>query len=535
MAARGSTRGPRPPAGRPDRWRTFGPPAATLIAGLVVTLVLALVSHAQYVNNERHLLKLRGLDAGAVVTAGIVPGVQTLLASAAELGDATNGSVQRFERFVAPDVHPASGGGFASMSLWRRSDLAAGPMAVAGAPPLLSRAAATQFLARTDGQLGVIGFLGVARPRLGFAFSAGRYLAYAEARLPPSRHSPVQSNSAFAGLDDAVYLGKRPRRQNLLFTSVAHLPLPGPTATTTVPLGTNAITVVLSSHSPLAGSLPQRLPWIIAGVGVLLSVAASLMTLRLTQRRRDAERLAGEVGRLAEEQWTIAQTLQHALLPKSLPGGRRLQASGHYQAGERGVDIGGDWYDVIELGERRLLLVIGDVSGRGLTAATTMASLRFAIRAYAVEEDSPAAILTKVSRLVNVADSGQLATILCALIDVDRRTISVTSAGHLPLLLVDGAGGHYLDAEVGVPVGVRPGAAYAERQVALPRDGTLVGFTDGLVETRGESIDDGLERLRSAAMRDGADLAELLGRLVSEVPGGTTQDDIAIVGVRWST
>jgi serine phosphatase RsbU (regulator of sigma subunit) len=184
-----------------------------------------------------------------------------------------------------------------------------------------------------------------------------------------------------------------------------------------------------------------------------------------------------------------------------------------------------------------MLLVVGDVSGRGLRAATTMASLRYAIRAYATQGDPPPAILTKLSHLVSVAEGGQLATVLCVLIDPARRVLSVASAGHLPPLLTgDASAGHYLQGELGVPIGVEAGAEYGAREMPLPEAGTLLAFTDGLVETRGESIDDGLERMRAAAARlHRLDLADLVATLVTEVPGGGAEDDIAIVGVRWGT
>jgi serine phosphatase RsbU (regulator of sigma subunit) len=298
----------------------------------------------------------------------------------------------------------------------------------------------------------------------------------------------------------------------------------------------------MSSHVPLAGSLPQRLPWIIALLGTLLSIAAAVMTFRLTQRRRDAEELAGrleisagENRRLYSEQRSIAQTLQHALLPETLPQIPGMQTSARYEAGERGIDVGGDWYDVIELDGRRLLLVVGDVSGRGLRAATTMASLRYAIRAYAAQSDEPADILTKISRLVNVAETGQLATVLCVLVDMESRRITVTSAGHLPPLLISGGDGSYLETDVGLPIGVEADTSYRSTTVTVPPASTLVVFTDGLVEIRGESLDDGLERLREAATSHDVPLAELLGTLVTELPHGRSEDDIAIVGVRWTS
>ena len=532
---------PSPPLS--DRRRILGLPALTFVIGVLVTLALTLVSLSQYHSNEQRLLRLRVRDAGALLTAAL-PTLQTNLASAAELADATNGSVARFRAFVAPTMAgPAPE--FASVSLWRLSDLSRGPVAVAGIPPRIAAtpARAATFLAATKAHrtLGVIGLLNPTDPRLGFAYAAGGYVVYAENKLPPARRAPIQKRSAFAGLNDALYLGRSQSRQDLLTTNVSRLPLPGPTATVVVAFGDNYLTLVMSSRGPLAGSLPKNLPWIIAALGFVLTVAATAMTMRLTQRRRAAEALAerlesiaSENRRLFAEQRTIAQTLQHALLPDALPQGPLLQADGRYVAGEDGVDVGGDWYDVIELDERRLLLVVGDVSGRGLRAATTMASLRFAIRAYAAEGDEPSTILSKVSRLVSVDKTGQLATILCVLVDAEEHVISIASAGHLPPLLIDEDGSRYLESELGLPIGVEAGADYPARPFPLPDAGTIVAFTDGLVERRGESIDAGLERLRAAATPNG-ELRGLMDQLVTAGPGGGGEDDIAIVGVRWRT
>src|SRR6185312_10544808 len=195
----------------------------------------------------------------------------------------------------------------------------------------------------------------------------------------------------------------------------------------------------------------------------------------------------------------------------------------------------GDWYDVIELEDGRLLLVVGDVSGHGLRAATTMAELRYAIRAYAAQSDGPAEILTKISRLVHVSESGQLATVLCATVDTEARQLSITSAGHLPPLLLANGDSRYLDAEIGVPIGVQEGTVYRSTTVTVPAGATIIAFTDGLVETRGESLDQGLDRLRAAATRHDVGLPELLGTLVGEMSNGGSQDDIAIVGVRWTS
>lgn len=546
-ASEPSRAAPAPRGAWLDRYRQ---PVATLIVGLVVTGALAVVSHSQYASNETRLLKLRVRDASTLVS-GALLSVQTPLASAAELADATGGNVAKFKVLAAPSVGPVgSGHQYISMSLWRLGSLAAGPIAVEGQAPVLaaSPGTASSFLATAarSSRLSVVGLLRGPTPRLGYAIAGprarGGYVVYAESPLPANRRSQLQSTSAFAGLDYALYLGSRPRLADLLVTNVNHFPMASPSAAAAVPFGNNALTLVMSSRSSLAGALPRDLPWVIAALGAVLAVAAAAMTLRLTQRRRRAEELAGrlevaatENERLYAEQRGIAQTLQHALLPDRLPQIPGMQTSARYEAGEQGVDVGGDWYDVIRLDDRRLMIVVGDVSGRGLPAATTMAALRYAIRAYAAQDDGPSEILTKIGRLVDVTKTGQLATVLCATVDIETRELSVSSAGHLPLLVLSDGDGCYVEAEAGVPIGVQPGAAYRPTTMTVPAAATVVAFTDGLVERRGESIDDGLDRLRAAGTGDDVALPELLGRLVSTTANGRSQDDIAIVGVRWTS
>jgi len=534
----------------PPRRSPLWLPAAAFAVGLAVTVALVLVSHSQYTSNEKRLLKLRVRDAAALVAATL-PTIQTPLALAAEQANATNGNAEKFRRLIAPYVGTGRGRVLASVSLWRLSALERGPVAVEGAAPELamSPSTAASFLkqAAASPELNVMGLLTAPNPRVGYAYvptgSAGMFAAYGETQLPPNRRSRFQSSGQFAGLDYAIYLGSGENPRNLLVTNVAHPPLRGETYAAVIPFGNTAHTLVMSSREPLAGALPRDLPWIILVSGIVLAALAALATLRLVQRRRDAERLAARLEvsaaqnrRLYAEQRAVAQTLQHALLPDRLPQVPGVETSARYEAGEHGVEIGGDWYDVIDLEDRRLLLVVGDVSGRGLRAATTMALLRYAIHAYAAQRDDPPEILTKLSRLASVADTGQLATILFALVDVDRREISVTSAGHLPPLLIRDGDGQYVESQIGLPIGVEAGTTYVSTTVSATPTSTLVAFTDGLVEHRGEDLDEGLARLRQAAVAREGPLSELLVSLVAELrQEGGAGDDIAIVGLRWTS
>ncbi|MGP0034677.1 MAG: PP2C family protein-serine/threonine phosphatase [Solirubrobacteraceae bacterium] len=535
----------RPLARERRRWPHW-PAVGVGVVGLLITGVLVALAASTYSSNEKRLLNLRVRDAGALF-AEALPGIQTPLASAAALADATGGDVQRFRSFIDPYVGP-KGRSFATVSLWRLGPGGAQLLTTVGAPQVLAvtPARAAEFFnhAAASAQLSVIGLLQGPRPRLGYAFTSpgltGHFVAYGESALPASRRSKFQSSSPFADLHYALYLGPTQNSADLLVSDLQKLPIRAQHASTTIPFGDDDFTFVVSAKHPLEGTFAQRLPWVIGILGVLLSVGAAVLTGRLIARRNQAEQLAGSLERIAEEnrrlyaqERTIAQTLQHALLPEGLPKIRGVETSARYEAGVEGVEVGGDWYDLIGLEDRRLLLVVGDVSGRGLRAAATMAQLRFAIHAYAAQNDPPAVILSKLSRLVNVNASGQIATILCALVDVDRHHVTVTSAGHLPPLLMSNGGGTFIHGEIGVPIGVRSGVSYTSTGVDAPPAATLLAFTDGLVERRGETIDTGLARLERLATSHPADLDDLLDRLITDLRSDGGDDDTAIAGLRW--
>jgi hypothetical protein len=525
----------------------YWPALAVCVVGLVVTGVFVWISASTYTKNENRLLGLRTRDAGALLTSAL-PAVQVPLASAAALADATDGDVNKFERFISRSVGPQGKGQYVSASLWRLGAGAPQELALVGAAPVItsSPARVASFFAHAPrtGELGVTSLLSSTQPRLGYAFTSpgltGHYVAYAESALPVNRHSRFQSSSSFADLDYALYLGRTQSNANLLVSDLKTLPIRGRHASISIPFGNNAFTFVVTPRRPLGGTFAERLPWLIAIIGLLLSLGAAALTARLIGRRGQAERLArsleliaDENRRLYAEQRTIAQTLQHALLPERLPKIHGVEASARYETGVKGIEIGGDWYDLIALDDSRLLLVVGDVSGRGLRAAATMAALRFAIHAYAAQNDPPDAILSKLSRLVNVGRSGQLATILCALVDVEAHKLTVTSAGHLPPLLISDGTGTFVQSEVGVPIGVRSGAAYTSTSIDTPPSATLLAFTDGLVERRGESIDAGLDRLKRAASTNHVGLDELLGRVLDDLRYEGGEDDTAIAALRW--
>jgi serine phosphatase RsbU (regulator of sigma subunit) len=290
------------------------------------------------------------------------------------------------------------------------------------------------------------------------------------------------------------------------------------------------------AETDLGGTFLARLPWLLALTGAALTLAATALVERLTRRRGEAEVLAEENAALYAGQRSVAQTLQHSLLPGEFPTIDRVQIAAEYVAGVEGIDIGGDWYDVVPISENRILLVVGDVSGRGLPAATMMASLRYSTRAYAAQGDSPAVILTKLSNLVSIPRDGHFATVQCALIDFSSAEITIANAGHpQPVLLVDGQAS-FLHTTTGPPIGVRLREPYRDVTAPLPRVATLLMYTDGLVERRGELLDVGLQRLRDASERPGfIELTTLLDAILTDVIPQGSDDDTALLGVRWRT
>jgi serine phosphatase RsbU (regulator of sigma subunit) len=292
------------------------------------------------------------------------------------------------------------------------------------------------------------------------------------------------------------------------------------------------MTLVGAPTTQLAGGLSAGLPWIVLGVGVFVSLLSASTVEYVVRRRQLAEELARENGRLYVEQRNIAGTLQHALLPE-VPNLNGVEVAARYFPGVAGIDVGGDWYDVIQAEGDRFVFVVGDVSGRGLRAATTMASLRYATRAYVAQGDGPATVLTKLGQLVDFQSDHQFATVILGAIDGASRRVTLASAGHFSPLLVTGSEARFLDVPVNPPVGIDGNGPLAEACFTVPDGATLVGFTDGLVERRGEHLDVSLERLRHAAQGAGGPIEGVLDRLASElIPDGAT-DDVVILGLRW--
>jgi serine phosphatase RsbU (regulator of sigma subunit) len=343
----------------------------------------------------------------------------------------------------------------------------------------------------------------------------------------------IPPGGPFSGVDLAVYLGPGAEADQLL-QATAPVPIRGNTATTRVPFGDTTFTLVAASKTELTGALSAALPWIVVAAGGLMALGSGATVEMLSRRRVMAERLAAVNQRLYQEQRSIAGTLQHALLPE-VPQLVNVEAGARYVAGGDDLEVGGDWYDVIPTPSGRCVFVVGDISGQGLRAATTMAELRFAVRAYLTQGDDIGTVVTKLRGLLDIDTGHQFATVLLGELDPATGRIRLVSAGHFWPLVISGSHAQFLDGPVAPPIGVPTSAPPVVVETHVRGAATLLAFTDGAMERRGEDLDTGLERLRSTAALAGAQpLPAVLDRLMQMATAGG-RDDTVILGLRWTS
>jgi PAS domain S-box-containing protein len=269
-------------------------------------------------------------------------------------------------------------------------------------------------------------------------------------------------------------------------------------------------------------------------VGTLGERSFSKEDQSLLQLVADRVALAVEHARLYARELGIVETLQRSLLPESLPQVPGLLTAARYMPGGLGADVGGDWYDAIALEGGRLGLAMGDVVGHGIGAAALMGQLRNALRAYALDGNSPAQVVEKLDRLVQNLEAGRMATLVYMVIAPDLGSVEFSSAGHLPPLVLGPDGkATYLEGGRTLPLGVMPSAEYPQADTELEPGSTLVLYTDGLVEERGESIDRGLDALKEAVTEGPTEPEALCDHIVSTLLADrSATDDIAVLTVR---
>jgi PAS domain S-box-containing protein len=254
--------------------------------------------------------------------------------------------------------------------------------------------------------------------------------------------------------------------------------------------------------------------------------------------REVAERAALGIQRvqLGEQEHRIAEELQRGLLPKRLPEVPGIELVAHYQVAGLAAEAGGDWYDAFALPEGQIGMVVGDVTGRGVRAASTMGQMRSVTRAYALADDGahrPGEVLTRVNRYQLALGEEELFTLVYAVIDPRAGRLTFANAGHPPPLLRPRAGETRMLGGGGGLMGVLE-ATYEDHELELGDGDVLILYSDGLVERRGEEIDLGLSRLAEAVASGPSDPASLCAHLLTEVLPSSAglHDDVTAVVAR---
>jgi PAS domain S-box-containing protein len=257
--------------------------------------------------------------------------------------------------------------------------------------------------------------------------------------------------------------------------------------------------------------------------------------LGLLQLASDRVALAIEHARVYEREHRIAETLQRSLLPERLPQLPGLTVAARYLPAATEAEVGGDWYDVIAIPGGGIGLVMGDVAGKGLAAASLVGRLRSALRAYALEGHPPAAVVEQLNRLVwtDAADS-QMATLVYVVFDPGEGTLCWVNAGHLPPLIVVGDGPpRFLEGGRSVPLGVLPFPGFEEVSEEVEPGASVILYTDGLIERPGVHLDQALEALAGVVAEASSEPEDLCGQLLSAlVPEQGAPDDVALLVLR---
>jgi PAS domain S-box-containing protein len=399
--------------------------------------------------------------------------------------------------------------------------LAARLGAVSGSGPVLEVALAEFRTVWQAARVSLLTWEGSARPRV--VAVTGPPATMAQVSLPP------------AGAEESA-------RAGLVVTVPADSTVPSGTVPSgTVPSGTVPSGTVPSGTVP-SGTITE--PVTAVGAPVSDGVQAALIWIEFAAPRPfpPSDRallvqLSGHLqraltrARAYEEQREVALALQRSILgPASLPAGLAV----HYEPASAALEVGGDWYDVIELPQGRRAVVVGDVAGHGLRAAAVMGQLRSAGRALLLENNGPAQVLRALDRFSALIPGADCTTVFCAVIDPLAGTIRYSSAGHPPALLAAPDGtvsklGHV----IAPALAIAADPARPEAMAALPPGSTLLLYTDGLVERRREVMDVGIERA-CAALAESRHLppAEVAGHLRTRLLAGQHGDDVAFLVYR---
>jgi serine phosphatase RsbU (regulator of sigma subunit) len=532
---------PTAPEGAGERrWRTVVPVAVGCV-GVVLVGVLATLCWLAARHGEERLLQQQTDQAGAVLAVAVAQ-IEAPLTTTARAMQASDGDAGLLATMAAPLLAPPTP--YRSVELFELGSTT--PVAAVGPPSTLASSAERDIAAVLDrasraDPMAIVDLLDRQRT-LGFAVvddpSAPRYVLYAERRLSSDPNVRRRSDAPFSQLRYAIYL-ETEADSTLLGSSERELPLRDARATTTIPYGDHSLLLVATANGRLGDALTANLWWIVAVAGALVTAAGVVALQRLNRRRADAERLAAAIAVKHEEQRSIAETLQLGLLPRLLDVPPHTDvASRYWPAGDAQL-IGGDFWDVFRIDDRRWGLLIGDVCGKGMEAAALTGLVRYTARTAAQLGATPAGVL----RAVHAAMAQHRPPTFCTVCFATYEPAGPGSAdGHLVVSL----GGHPRPLLVrdrrteeigrfGTVLGMVEPSIH-EDVIDVHGGDTLVMFTDGLTDAPGDQAvpyaeleqllgraDDGVEAL--------ADAIRALKR--RRRPSGSA-DDTAVLVVRFN-
>jgi phosphoserine phosphatase RsbU/P len=252
----------------------------------------------------------------------------------------------------------------------------------------------------------------------------------------------------------------------------------------------------------------------------------------------DRRRYERELVLARDREHAIAAELQRAMLSGALPEDPALDLAVAYRPAEAGLEVGGDWYDAFWIGERRIGVVVGDVVGRGLQAATTMGQLRAALRALAADATGPGAVLEGLDAYARRHDIGRMTTVAYAEVDLRDGAVAWACAGHPPpaVSVADGPAAFAWEGRSAPLDATLTSLPRPTGRTALPPAGWLVLFTDGLFERVDRPLQEGLDALVAEVHhhrgRSAADLAEAVTH--AALIGRRASDDACLLALRWT-
>src|SRR3954447_7822102 len=388
------------------------------------------------------------------------------------------------DRYVGPKKK-----NFTSAALYRVGTNT--PITAVGAPTELGTdedATSAMLAGATEQPFSVIDLLNAKTRSLGYAVADApkdpTFVVYAERELTPDATARQRNDQPFAQLDYAFYLGDKADSRHLVTASVGDLPLKGRTAQQTIPFGNNSILLEMKPIGRLSSDLFANLWWIVAIGGVVVGAVFAFLTRRLLSRGEVAVQLATENERLFDEQRQIAETLQLSLLPQHLiaPPGVAVTAR-YWPAGSANL-IGGDFYDMFEVDNRRWAVAIGDVCGKGIEAAALTGLARHTLRAAARNSSTPDTVLQAVHRALKDHQPSTFCTACFAYVHPGEGSsyrIEMALGGHPQPLLRRANGSVEQVGALGMLLGMlEPELSTAVVELAC--GDTLVFYTDGLTD-----------------------------------------------------